>query len=61
MATRNSNGIKFCEQFLKRNSKGTFQIGPAVWEENEIEIVDNARHTPDDPKSFPSARCAQVS
>ena len=38
MATRVFDGIKFCEQFLKRTSQGTFlpslvQIGPAVWEE----------------------------
>ena len=38
MATRVFDGIKFCEQFLKRTSQGTFlpslvQIGPAVLEE----------------------------
>ena len=38
MATRLFDGIKFCEQFLKRSSQGTFQpslvqIGPAVREE----------------------------
>ena len=46
MATRLFNGIKFCEQFLKRTSQGTFlqslvQIGQAVWEETMFkEIVD---------------------
>ena len=54
MATRVFDGIKFCEQFLKRASKGTFlpslvQIGPAVWEEKMFkEIVDAARCTTDD-------------
>ena len=48
MATRVFDGIKFCEQYLKRTSKGTFlprfvQIGPAVWEEKMFkEIVDDA-------------------
>ena len=37
MATRVFDGIKFCEQFLKSTSQGTFlpsfvQIGPVVWE-----------------------------
>ena len=54
MATRVFDGIKFCEQFLKRTSQETFlpsfvQIGPAVWEERMFkEIVDDARHTTDD-------------
>ena len=48
MATRVFDGIKFCEQFLKKTSQGTFlpslgQIGPAVWEEKMFkEIVDDA-------------------
>ena len=48
MATRVFDGIKFCEQFLKRTSQGTFlpsfvQIGPAVLEEKMFkEIVDDA-------------------
>ena len=47
MAIRVFDGIKFCEQFLKRTTQGTFlpslvQIGPAVWEEKMLkEIVDN--------------------
>ena len=50
MATRVYDGIKFCEQFLKRTSQGTFlpslvQIGQAVWEEMFKEIVDDARRT----------------
>ena len=67
MATRVFDGIKFCEQFLKRTSQGTFlpslvQIGPSVWEEKMFkEIVDNARRTHHHPKSSPWARCAQVS
>ena len=54
MATRVFDGIKFCEHFLKRTSKGTFlpslaQIGPAVWEEKMFkEIVDDAQRTTDD-------------
>ena len=51
MATRVFDGIKFCEQFLKRTSQGTFlpsmvQIGASVWEEKIFkEIVDDAwRH-----------------
>ena len=57
------DGIKFCEQFLKRTSQGTFlpslvQISPAVWEEK---FVDDGRQTHHHPKSFPWARCAQVS
>ena len=53
MATRFFDGIKFCEQFLKRTSQGTFlpslvQIGPAVWEEKMVkEIVDDAQQTTD--------------
>ena len=51
MATRVFDGIKFCEQLLKRTSQGTFlpslvQIGEAVWEEKMFkEIVDDARRT----------------
>ena len=38
MATRVFDGIKFCEQSLKKTSQGTIlpslvQIGPAFWEE----------------------------
>ena len=53
MANRVFDGIKFCEQFLKRTSYKTFlpslvQIVPAVWEEKMFkEIVDNARRTMD--------------
>ena len=53
MATRVFDGIKFCEQFFKRTTQGTFlpslvQIGPAVWEELMFnEIVDDARRTTD--------------
>ena len=41
------DGIKFCEQLLKRTSQGTFlpslvPIGPAVWEKMFKEIVDDA-------------------
>ena len=67
MATRVFDGIKFCEQFLKRTSQGTFlpslvQIGPAVWEEKMFkEIVDDARRTHHHPKSSPWACCVQVS
>ena len=58
MATKVFDGIKFCEQFLKRSSQGTFlpslvQIGPAVWEEMFKEIVDDARRTHHQPKSSP--------
>ena len=51
MATRVFDGIKFCEQFLKRTSQGTFlpslvQIGPAVWEKKMFkEIVDDGHLT----------------
>ena len=53
MATRVLDGIKFCEQLLKKTSQGTFlpslvQIDPAVWEEIFKEIVDDARWTTDD-------------
>ena len=54
MATRVFDGIKFCEQVLKRTSVGTFlpslvEIGPAVWEEKMFKkIVDDARQTTDD-------------
>ena len=61
MATRDSDGIKFCGQILKKTSQGTFlpslvQIGPAVWEEKMFkEIIDELRRkqTPGDPKSSP--------
>ena len=62
MATRVFDGIKFCEQFLKKISQGTFlpslvQIGPVVWEEKMFkEIVDDARRTPHHPKSSPWAQ-----
>ena len=51
MATSVFGGIKFCEQFSKRTSQGTFlarmvQTGPAVWEEKMFEkIVDYAHQT----------------
>ena len=51
MGTRVFDGIKFCEQFLKRTSQGTFlpslvHIGPAVWEEKMFkEIVDDGHLT----------------
>ena len=50
MATKVFNGIKFCEDFLKRTSQGTFllslvQIGPSVWEGMFEEIVDDAPQT----------------
>ena len=67
MATRVFDGIKFCEQFLKRTSQGTFlpslvQIGPAVWENMFIEIDDNRPQLTDDhPKSSPRTCCAQMS
>ena len=53
MATRVFDGIKFCEQLLKRTTQGTFlpslvQSGPVIWEEKMFkEIVDNARQTTD--------------
>ena len=59
MATRVFDGIKFCEQVLKRTSQGTFlpslvQIGPAVWEEKMFkEIVDNVRRTKDEGRRTP--------
>ena len=49
MASRVFDGIKFCEQFLKRTSQGAFlpslvQICPTVWDEKIFkEIVVNAR------------------
>ena len=66
MANRVFDGIKFCEQVLKRTFEGTFlpslvKIGPAVWKEMFKEIVDNAQRTQDHPKSAPWACCAQVS
>ena len=66
MATRVLDGIKFCEQFLKKTSQGTFlpslvQIGPAIWEKMFKETADNARRKPHHPSSSPWARCAQVS
>ena len=53
MATRVFDGIKFCEQFLKRTTQGTFlpslvQIGREVLEELMCkEIDDDARLTTD--------------
>ena len=47
MATTLFDGIKFCEQILKRTSQKTFlpsliQIGSAVWEQMMFQdIVDN--------------------
>ena len=67
MATTVFDGIKVCEQFLKRTSQGPFlpslvQIGLVVWEEKIFkEIVDDGRQTPGDPKSSPWACHAQVS
>ena len=52
MATIVFDGIKFCEQILKRTSLETFlpslvRIGPAVWEEKMFkEIVDDRQFTP---------------
>ena len=65
MATRVFDGIKFCEQFLKMTSQGTFMpslvpIDPAIRGEDVKEIVDKRRQTQDHPKSSPLARCAQV-
>ena len=57
MATRVFDGIKFCDQFLKRTSQGTFllslvKIGPVVWEYKMFkEIVDDAQWIQDHPKS----------
>ena len=47
MATTVFDGIKFCKQFLKRTTQGTFlpslvHIGPVVWELIFKEIVDDA-------------------
>ena len=59
MATRVFDGIKFCEQALKRTSQGTLlpslvQISPTVWEKKIFkEIVDDARRTLYRPKSSP--------
>ena len=53
MGTRGFDGIKFCSQFFKRTSQGTFlsnlvQIGPSVWKENMFkEIVDDTQRTMD--------------
>ena len=53
MATTVFDGIKFCEQSLKRTSEGTFlpslvQIGQVVWEEKMFkEIVDDAQRMTD--------------
>ena len=49
MATWVFDGIKFCEQFLKKTFQGTFlpslvQIGTAVWEMFK-EIVDDGHRT----------------
>ena len=65
MATRVFDGIKFCEQVLKKTSQGIFlpsfvETDQAVWEVKMFkEIVDDGRWTPGDPKSSPC--CAQVS
>ena len=47
MATRVFDGIKFCEQFLKRTSQGPSLVktGPVVWEEMFKEIIDDAHIT----------------
>ena len=71
-ATRLFDGIKYCEQFLKRTSQGTLlpslvQIGPAAWEKKMFkEIVDDARRTRQDRQqtqdhlnSSPWAGCAR--
>ena len=53
MATRHFDGIKFCEQFLKRTSQRNIPTkfgltGPVVWEEKMFqEIVDDAWQTTD--------------
>ena len=49
MATRVFDGIKFCTQFLKRTTQGTFlpclvQIGPAIWEELMFKEIVDDRH-----------------
>ena len=59
MATRVFDGIKFCEQVLKKTSQGIFlpsfvETDQAVWEVKMFkEIVDDGRWTPGDPKSSP--------
>ena len=50
IVTRVFDGIKFCEQFLKRTYQGTFmqslvKIGRAVSEKMFKEIADDARRT----------------
>ena len=58
LATRVLDGIKFCEQFLKRTSQGTFlpslvQIGSVDWEEEMFkEIDDNTQQTQHHPKAL---------
>ena len=53
MPTRGFDGIKFCEQFLKRTFHGKFlpclvEIGPAVWKEKMFKgIVDATQQTTD--------------
>ena len=49
MATRVFDGIKLCEQILKRTSQGTFlpslvQIGLAVWEEKMFKEIVHDGH-----------------
>ena len=71
MATRVFDGIKFCEQFLKRTSQETFlpslvQISPVVWDRKMFkEIVDDAQRMTGDRqdhhKTSLCACCAQVS
>ena len=52
MATRVVDGIKFCEQLLKRTTPGTFlpslvQIGLAVYEELMFKEIVDVRQTTD--------------
>ena len=59
MATRVFDGIKVCEQFLKRTSQGTFlpslvQNGPAVWEKMFNSLAYNPDLTTLKKKSFKS-------
>ena len=61
------DGIKFCEQFQKTTSQGTFlkslvQMDQVILQEKMFkEIVDDARQTSFDPQSSSWAHCAQVS
>ena len=67
MATRVFDGIKFCEQYLKRTSQGTFlpslvQTGLLVWEKKMFkEIVDDGQRTQQHPKSSHLECCAHLS